>query len=203
MVWSPIIDISCWILCSCHLLQLQRLSGSIFTINKPGIPWLTSWYHHITHTCIHRPFQFWWYFWLALTGLGLGLTVSCKWVGLFMIATVGVSTIKNLWEIWGDTRVPVVSWIHATKNHRRLILCKPIFIRHFMARAFCLIVLPITVYMIMFGIHFHSLPNSGEGNGFMSPEFQQTLAGHKLADTPIGKDQFGSWQGNGDTDESY
>lgn len=25
----------------------------------------------------------------------------------------------------------------------------------------------------------------------MSPEFQQTLAGHKLADTPIGKDQFG------------
>lgn len=40
--------------------------------------------------------------------------------------------------------------------------------------------------MIMFGIHFHSLPNSGEGNGFMSPEFQQTLAGHKLEDTPIG-----------------
>lgn len=37
----------------------------------------------------------------------------------------------------------------------------------------------------MFGIHFHSLPNSGDGNGFMSPEFQQTLAGHKLADTPI------------------
>ncbi|CDH55799.1 mannosyltransferase 1 [Lichtheimia corymbifera JMRC:FSU:9682] len=120
------------------------------------------------HNQQNRPFQFWWYFWLALTGLGLGLTVSCKWVGLFMIATVGVSTVKNLWEIWGDTRVPV-----------------PIFIRHFMARAFCLIVLPITVYMLMFGIHFHSLPNSGEGNGFMSPEFQQTLAGHKLADTPV------------------
>lgn len=65
--------------------------------------------------------------------------------------------------------------------------CQPVFLRHFGARALCLIVLPITVYMIMFGIHFHSLPNSGEGNGFMSPQFQQTLAGHTQTDTPIGK----------------
>ncbi|KAI9261652.1 Dolichyl-phosphate-mannose-protein mannosyltransferase-domain-containing protein [Phascolomyces articulosus] len=120
------------------------------------------------HNQQHRPFQFWWYFWLALTGLGLGLTVSCKWVGLFTIATVGVSTIKNLWEIWGDTRIPL-----------------PVFVRHFGARAICLILIPIITYMFMFSIHFHSLPNSGEGNGFMSPEFQQSLAGHKLADTPI------------------
>ncbi|KAL1927163.1 hypothetical protein VTP01DRAFT_5126 [Rhizomucor pusillus] len=120
------------------------------------------------HNQQHRPFRFWWYFWLTLTGLGLGLTVSCKWVGLFTIATIGVSTIKNLWEIWGDTHVPL-----------------PVFLRHFGARALCLIVLPITVYMIMFGIHFHSLPNSGEGNGFMSPQFQQTLAGHTQTDTPI------------------
>ncbi|KAI9312657.1 Dolichyl-phosphate-mannose-protein mannosyltransferase-domain-containing protein [Dichotomocladium elegans] len=120
------------------------------------------------HNQQKRPFRFWWYFWLAMTGLGLGLTVSCKWVGLFTIATIGVSTIKNLWEIWGDTRVPV-----------------PVFVRHFGARALCLILLPITVYMVMFAIHFHSLPNSGEGNGFMSPEFQQTLAGHTLEDTPI------------------
>ncbi|KAI9028231.1 Dolichyl-phosphate-mannose-protein mannosyltransferase-domain-containing protein [Phycomyces nitens] len=116
----------------------------------------------------NKPFQFWWYTWLALTGLGLGLTVSCKWVGLFTIATIGMSTIKNLWDLWGDSRVSV-----------------NVFIRHFMARAACLIVLPIIVYMLMFGIHFHSLPNSGEGDGFMSPEFQQTLAGHSMADTPI------------------
>ena len=56
-----------------------------------------------------RPFQFWWWVWLAMTGLALGLTVSCKWVGLFTIATIGVSTVKSLWEIWGDIRVPVVS----------------------------------------------------------------------------------------------
>ena len=64
---------------------------------------------------------------------------------------------------------------------------QPVFARHFGARAACLIVIPIITYMLMFGIHFHSLPNSGEGNGFMSPEFQQTLAGHKLEDTPVGE----------------
>lgn len=41
--------------------------------------------------------------------------------------------------------------------------------------------------MIMFQIHFISLPNSGEGDGFMSPQFQQTLDGHSMQDTPIGK----------------
>ncbi|KAL0074666.1 Dolichyl-phosphate-mannose-protein mannosyltransferase-domain-containing protein [Phycomyces blakesleeanus] len=120
------------------------------------------------HNQKNKPFQFWWYTWLALTGLGLGLTVSCKWVGLFTIATIGVSTIKNLWDLWGDSRIPV-----------------NVFVRHFLARAACLIALPVVVYMLMFGIHFHSLPNSGEGDGFMSPEFQQTLAGHSMADTPI------------------
>lgn len=111
--------------------------------------------------------------WLALTGLGLGFTVSCKWVGLFTIATIGTSTLKGLWELWGNTRVS-----------------SGVFLRHFGARALCLIVLPITVYMLMFKIHFHILPNSGEGDGFMSPEFQQTLDGHTSINTPVGKRFF-------------
>ncbi|KAI7863680.1 Dolichyl-phosphate-mannose-protein mannosyltransferase-domain-containing protein [Spinellus fusiger] len=120
------------------------------------------------HQQSKKPFHLGWYVWLFLSGVGLGLTVSCKWVGLFTIATVGLSTIKNLWELWGDLRVST-----------------SMFIRHFIARAACLIVVPVIVYMLMFVIHFHSLPNSGEGDGFMSPEFQQTLDGHSMADTPI------------------
>lgn len=120
------------------------------------------------HNQKRKPFQFWWYVWLSLTGLGLGLTVSCKWVGLFTIATIGSSTIKGLWEIWGNTRTP-----------------KSVFMRHFGARALCLIALPIFVYMLMFVIHFHVLPNSGEGDGFMTPEFQQTLDGHTSINSPI------------------
>lgn len=45
-----------------------------------------------------------WWFWLVMTGLGLGITASIKWVGLFTIAWVGVLTVLQLWILLGDTR---------------------------------------------------------------------------------------------------
>jgi dolichyl-phosphate-mannose-protein mannosyltransferase len=55
-----------------------------------------------------------------------------------------------------------------------------------MARALCLIVVPILFYMAMFQIHFLILENSGDGDGFMSSEFQHTLGGRGMADTYAG-----------------
>ena len=49
-----------------------------------------------------------WWFWLALTGFGLGATVSMKWVGLFTIAWVGGLTALQLWNLLGDLRVTPV-----------------------------------------------------------------------------------------------
>lgn len=43
-----------------------------------------------------------WWFWLVMTGLGLGMTVSIKWVGLFTIAWVGCLTLVQLWVLLGD-----------------------------------------------------------------------------------------------------
>ncbi|KAI0075395.1 glycosyltransferase family 39 protein [Panus rudis PR-1116 ss-1] len=113
-----------------------------------------------------EPFSEQWWAWLFLTGLSLGAVVSCKWVGLFTIATVGVFTIQQLWLLLGDLRVP-----------------PKLFLRHFYARALCLIVVPVTFYMFMFWIHFAILSNSGEGDGFMSSEFQHTLRGRGMGDT--------------------
>ncbi|KAI0688800.1 glycosyltransferase family 39 protein [Cerioporus squamosus] len=113
-----------------------------------------------------EPFTESWWIWLIMTGLSLGAVVSCKWVGLFTIATVGLGTLKQLWDLLGDLRVP-----------------PRLFIRHFIARAICLILIPIIFYMSMFGIHFLILSNSGEGDGFMSSEFQHTLRGRGMADT--------------------
>ena len=45
-----------------------------------------------------------WWFWLVATGLGLGATVSVKWVGLFTIAWVGSLTIVQLWILIGDAK---------------------------------------------------------------------------------------------------
>jgi len=116
-----------------------------------------------------EPFTTSWWTWLALSGLGLGAVFSAKWVGLFTIATVGVSTVYQLWNLLGDTRVSARLWI-----------------RHFIARAICLIAIPLTFYMAMFQIHFMILQNSGEGDGFMSAEFQHTLGGRSMADTNAG-----------------
>ncbi|KAF5349347.1 hypothetical protein D9758_011775 [Tetrapyrgos nigripes] len=113
-----------------------------------------------------RPFSESWWTWLILSGLSLGAVVSCKWVGLFTIATVGFLTIQQLWNLLGDLKVP-----------------PRLFVRHFVARAICLILLPTLFYMAMFAIHFGLLQSSGEGDGFMSSEFQHTLSGRGMSDT--------------------
>ena len=77
-----------------------------------------------------------------------------------------VSTIKNLWDLI-DSRITGRG-----------------FARHFMARAFALIVVPILVYMAVFKLHFFILRNEGVDKGFMmSPEFQTTLNGSNIEDT--------------------
>src|SRR6185312_15973472 len=47
-----------------------------------------------------RPYSPLWWIFLSLTGIFLGFSVSCKWVGLFTIATVGLFTLIDLWNIF-------------------------------------------------------------------------------------------------------
>ncbi|KAI0130568.1 glycosyltransferase family 39 protein [Xylariales sp. AK1849] len=110
-----------------------------------------------------------WWFWLAMTGLGLGITFSIKWVGMFTIAWVGVLTLVQLWVLLGDTRSVTMR----------------VFAKHVMARVFCLIIIPITFYMAMFAIHFLCLTNPGDGDGFMSSEFQATLNNKGMRDVAV------------------
>lgn len=51
-----------------------------------------------------KAFSVSWWFWLIATGLGLGATVSVKWVGLFTIAWVGTLTVLQLWVLLGDAK---------------------------------------------------------------------------------------------------
>jgi len=59
-----------------------------------------------------------------------------------------------------------------------------LWFKHFFARVFCLIVIPVSFYMAMFGIHFICLVNPGEGDGFMSSEFQATLNSKGMQSVP-------------------
>jgi dolichyl-phosphate-mannose-protein mannosyltransferase len=95
--------------------------------------------------------------------------LSVKLVGLFVTALVGVYTIEDLWNKFGDLRM-------SYKDQAR----------HWVARVACLIVLPVVVYMISFKIHFIILNHSGTGDAQMSSLFQANLVGNDFAKNPLG-----------------
>ena len=70
----------------------------------------------------------------------LSSSVSVKFVGLFVILLVGLNTIYQLWEVLGDMSRPFVYTV-----------------KHFMARAMCLIALPIVIYIALFYVHLKVL----------------------------------------------
>ncbi len=92
-----------------------------------------------------------------------------QWVGLFTIAWVGSLTLVQLWVLLGDART----------------VTPRIFAKHFMARVFCLIVIPLAFYMAMFAVHFVCLVNPGDGDGFIELRVQATLNSKAMQDTPV------------------
>ncbi|KAB5595729.1 Dolichyl-phosphate-mannose-protein mannosyltransferase [Ceratobasidium theobromae] len=122
----------------------------------------------------YQSFSFDWWLWLAATGWSIGCVCSVKWVGFFATALVGAYTMEDLWDKFGDLRMPV-----------------RIYIKHWIARGLCLIVLPIVIYMASFKIHFLVLNHSGPGDAQMSSLFQANLVGNDFAQNPL-EIMFGS-----------
>jgi len=60
------------------------------------------------HSLQKRSFDFQWFMWLILSGISVGCVCSVKWVGWFVTAVVGLYTIEDLWNKFGDLRMPVV-----------------------------------------------------------------------------------------------
>ncbi|KAK4860637.1 hypothetical protein LT330_004368 [Penicillium expansum] len=121
------------------------------------------------HRLQRDSFSLEWYAWLCLTGLSIGCVCSVKWVGFFCTALVGLYTIDDLWNKFGDLKMP------------RAVLAK-----HLIARVVGLIVIPILVYMFSFYLHFLVLANSGPGDAQMSSLFQANLQGTEVGrDSPL------------------
>lgn len=60
------------------------------------------------HRLQRASFSLEWYAWLCLTGLSIGCVCSVKWVGFFCTALVGLYTIEDLWNKFGDLKMPQV-----------------------------------------------------------------------------------------------
>ena len=117
---------------------------------------------------LDRSFSVGWWGCLFLTGLSIGLVASSKWVGLFSMASVGLYTLWDLFCLWKD------------KNASEFLIVK-----HFMARALCLIAVPCLVYMCVFYVHFRVLNSSGPGDAQMSSLFQASLKNSAIANSPL------------------
>ncbi|XP_005390250.1 PREDICTED: protein O-mannosyl-transferase 2 isoform X2 [Chinchilla lanigera] len=120
------------------------------------------------NSCANRPFSAPWWFWLSLTGISLAGALGVKFVGLFIILQVGLNTIADLWHLFGDLSLSLVT-----------------VGKHLMARVLCLIVLPLVLYMAIFAVHIMVLNKSGPGDGFFSSAFQARLSGNNLHNASI------------------
>jgi len=108
------------------------------------------------------------------------VNVSVKWVGVFGMAVVGLYTIEDLWNKFGDLKMDPVFSVFICVAHNQAE-----YARHWAARILCLIFLPLIVYMFSFWIHFLILENSGPGDAQMSSLFQANLRGSDLLNSPL------------------
>ncbi|ODV91618.1 glycosyltransferase family 39 protein [Tortispora caseinolytica NRRL Y-17796] len=106
-----------------------------------------------------RAFSFHWWKWLLLTGFALSCVISTKYVGVFTFITIGSAVAIDLWNLLD---------IKSGLTIRQVT-------KHFSARLYYLLVFPFMIYLFWFYVHFQVLCNSGPGDNFMTPEFQETL----------------------------
>ncbi|ANZ77296.1 BA75_05005T0 [Komagataella pastoris] len=108
-----------------------------------------------------------WWKWLLLTGISIGLTCSVKMVGLFVTVLVGIYTVVDLWNKFGDQSIS-----------------RKKYAGHWLARFIGLIAIPIGVFLLSFRIHFELLSNTGTGDANMSSLFQANLRGSSVGGGP-------------------
>jgi dolichyl-phosphate-mannose--protein O-mannosyl transferase len=60
-------------------------------------------------TC-KSPFTASWWSNLIMAGLGLGLTISTKWVGLFTVGFVILRALSQIWALIGNRQTFIVSY---------------------------------------------------------------------------------------------
>ncbi|XP_045162576.2 protein O-mannosyl-transferase 2-like [Mercenaria mercenaria] len=172
----PLVYMSTWLLCQSVTASLLASSFVLFELGINTLtryilldPILMFFIMASTYTLLKflwykdSPFSLSWWFWLSATGVFLSCAIAVKFVGLFVVLLAGYSTIADLWRLLGNHKLPLIE-----------------IIKHFVARAACLIVLPVICYMIFFAIHFAALYKSGHGDGFYSSQFQSTLEGNRL-----------------------
>ena len=96
--------------------------------------------------------------WVLVTAILLGMLISTKWTGLAVAGLVGLA-----WLVEG---------IRHKTDWRRLL-----------GEGFVTLLIMVTIYIGTFMVHFALLDRSGEGDAFMTQEFQSLLIGSSYYNT--------------------
>ncbi|OLY81118.1 Dolichyl-phosphate-mannose-protein mannosyltransferase 1 [Smittium mucronatum] len=117
-------------------------------------------FYSLFRTVSKAPYSIYWWSWLALTGFNLGCALSSKWIALFLVAFIGVCTIVDLWDMIADTSISPRTYFN-----------------QFLARAVCLIAIPLSVYVLSFVVHFQILDKIEKPDSGFSTEFNRSFIG--------------------------
>eukprot|EP00834_Sanchytrium_tribonematis_P003900 NODE_169_length_14535_cov_0.769881.p2 type:complete len:758 gc:universal NODE_169_length_14535_cov_0.769881:2490-217(-) len=164
----PITTVSKHLATWCVLCEVGLNVITRFILLDPFLLFFTSLSLYFFIKTLKHPLSIEKFVWMTLLGASLGAVASVKWVGLFFVALVGINTIYELWEYWGDLRMPL-----------------QVYGLHWISRIIALIIVPLTVYTIMYVLHFTILTNSGNGDSHMSSLFQAGLKGTDLHRNPL------------------
>jgi dolichyl-phosphate-mannose-protein mannosyltransferase len=120
--------------------------------------------------------------------------MACAWGskvnGILTVFAIGIAVLVDLWDLLDIRKSPSMVRIIIHPTSTKLTSSQDPFWRHFAARAFGLILVPLIVYLSFFWVHFAILNHSGTGDTFMSPQFQESLAGNELLMNSLGKLTF-------------
>lgn len=97
--------------------------------------------------------------WVVVLGMLLGALVSIKWTGFAILALLAVAMV-----------------VEVLRSHR-------IKSEKFVLESLVIIALVCCIYIVSFWVHFSLLPKSGDGDAFMTRQFQSTLVGSKVYDS--------------------
>lgn len=114
--------------------------------------------------------------WYILTGISIGCVCSVKWVGLFVTALVGFYTIVDLWIKFYQT------FAIDKKSPKKMSVVN--YLIHWVVRIFTLIIIPMTIYVATFKVHFMVLNHTGPDDGTLSTLLQGSLIGNDLQSGP-------------------
>ncbi|KAH8551117.1 glycosyltransferase family 39 protein [Umbelopsis sp. PMI_123] len=107
------------------------------------------------------PFTASWWSNLIMAGLGLGLTISTKWVGLFTVGFISLRALSQIWALIGNRQTFISS-----------------IVKHIICRSIALLFIPAVIYLSMFCLHITLMTvHTDQSRNLMSRPFQHSLIG--------------------------